>query len=174
MCVVSSRTVGFLIDSELSAFCCVQKRLRLVELWLKHWEKLKLLPEPQVRGNWLNSDAPHAGIVSFDDIWLSHIVSWLAILTVQPAKNLASPSGNRTPVSRVTGGDTYHYTNEDCWRFTVFTQAHGVANWANSLHLSVRVLSCATDVGRVLHTAALVVQVERSDVRSGLASTKPN
>ncbi|XP_038010848.1 uncharacterized protein LOC119708457 [Motacilla alba alba] len=25
----------------------------------------------------------------------------------------ASPSGNRTPVSRVTGGDTHHYTNED-------------------------------------------------------------
>ena len=24
-----------------------------------------------------------------------------------------SPSGNWTPVSRVTGGDTYHYTNED-------------------------------------------------------------
>ena len=24
-----------------------------------------------------------------------------------------SPSGNRTPVSRVTGGDTYPYTNED-------------------------------------------------------------
>ena len=28
-------------------------------------------------------------------------------------QNQASPSGNRTPVSRVTGGDTYHYTNED-------------------------------------------------------------
>ena len=28
-------------------------------------------------------------------------------------KVLVSPSGNRTPVSRVTGGDTYHYTNED-------------------------------------------------------------
>ena len=28
-------------------------------------------------------------------------------------KKLVSPSGNRTPVSRVTGGDTYHYTNED-------------------------------------------------------------
>ena len=28
-------------------------------------------------------------------------------------KEQASPSGNRTPVSRVTGGDTYHYTNED-------------------------------------------------------------
>lgn len=26
---------------------------------------------------------------------------------------VASPSGNRTPVSRVTGGDTHHYTNED-------------------------------------------------------------
>ena len=25
----------------------------------------------------------------------------------------ASPSGNRTPVSRVTGGDTHHYTNEE-------------------------------------------------------------
>ena len=27
-------------------------------------------------------------------------------------KNI-SPAGNRTPVSRVTGGDTYHYTTED-------------------------------------------------------------
>ena len=26
-----------------------------------------------------------------------------------------SPTGNRTPVSRVTGGDTYHYTIEDDW-----------------------------------------------------------
>jgi hypothetical protein len=25
-----------------------------------------------------------------------------------------SPAGNRTPVSRVTGGDTDHYTTEDC------------------------------------------------------------
>jgi hypothetical protein len=30
-----------------------------------------------------------------------------------------SPSGNWTPVSRVTGGDTHHYTNEElvCWTF---------------------------------------------------------
>lgn len=28
-------------------------------------------------------------------------------------RRAASPSGNRTPVSRVTGGDTHHYTNED-------------------------------------------------------------
>ena len=30
-----------------------------------------------------------------------------------------SPSGNRTPVSRVTGGDTHHYTNEEHDKCTV-------------------------------------------------------
>ena len=30
-----------------------------------------------------------------------------------PKKKRISPTGNRTPVSRVTGGDTYHYTIED-------------------------------------------------------------
>ncbi len=29
-------------------------------------------------------------------------------------KSVPSPTGNRTPVSRVTGGDTHHYTIEDC------------------------------------------------------------
>ena len=29
------------------------------------------------------------------------------------AQKISSPAGNRTPVSRVTGGDTYHYTTED-------------------------------------------------------------
>ena len=28
-------------------------------------------------------------------------------------KYLISPAGNRTPVSRVTGGDTHHYTTEE-------------------------------------------------------------
>ena len=28
-------------------------------------------------------------------------------------KEASSPAGNRTPVSRVTGGDTHHYTTED-------------------------------------------------------------
>ena len=28
-------------------------------------------------------------------------------------KMQSSPAGNRTPVSRVTGGDTHHYTTED-------------------------------------------------------------
>ena len=32
----------------------------------------------------------------------------------QPPKK-SSPAGNRTPVSRVTGGDTYHYTTEDTY-----------------------------------------------------------
>ena len=30
-------------------------------------------------------------------------------------KKVISLSGNWTPVSRVTGGDTYHYTNKDWW-----------------------------------------------------------
>ena len=34
-------------------------------------------------------------------------------LSLRGEIELASPSGNRTPVSRVTGGDTDHYTNED-------------------------------------------------------------
>ena len=36
-------------------------------------------------------------------------------MTLQAEKKefIASPSGNRTPVSRVTGGDTHHYTNEE-------------------------------------------------------------
>ena len=28
-------------------------------------------------------------------------------------KQKSSPAGNRTPVSRVTGGDTHHYTTEE-------------------------------------------------------------
>ena len=28
-------------------------------------------------------------------------------------KVILSPAGNRTPVSRVTGGDTHHYTTEE-------------------------------------------------------------
>ena len=31
----------------------------------------------------------------------------------EPQK-ISSPAGNRTPVSRVTGADTYHYTTEEC------------------------------------------------------------
>ena len=41
-------------------------------------------------------------------------------------KILSSPAGNRTPVSRVTGGDTYHYTTEDaipCKRVSIVSIA---------------------------------------------------
>ena len=34
-------------------------------------------------------------------------------------QNKVSPTGNRTLVSRVTGGDTHHYTIED-WAFSIF------------------------------------------------------
>ena len=37
-------------------------------------------------------------------------------------KKFISPTGNRTPVSRVTGGDTYHYTIEDNWLRAHFTE----------------------------------------------------
>ena len=34
-------------------------------------------------------------------------------MAVQEKNDSISPAGNRTPVSRVTGGDTHHYTTED-------------------------------------------------------------
>ena len=53
------------------------------------------------------------------------------------SKGPASPSGNRTPVSRVTGGDTHHYTNED-WLNTV--SAHMRAKSGEFYHF----LPCGT------------------------------
>ena len=38
-------------------------------------------------------------------------------------KKKDSVTGNRTPVSRVTGGDTYHYTITDCHVYTFATLA---------------------------------------------------
>ena len=35
------------------------------------------------------------------------------VKTKKKKKFSSSPAGNRTPVSRVTGGDTHHYTTED-------------------------------------------------------------
>ena len=41
-------------------------------------------------------------------------------------KSNASPAGNRTPASRVTGGDTNHYTTEDLnlqfWQFPFYVK----------------------------------------------------
>ncbi|CAM4568103.1 unnamed protein product [Leuciscus chuanchicus] len=50
---------------------------------------------------------------SFCNSWLEQnfcMGLWAAV------KDLVSPSGNRTPVFRVTGGDTVHYTNEELQR----------------------------------------------------------
>ena len=55
-----------------------------------------------------------------------------------------SASGNRTPVSRVTGGDTHHYTNED-WLNTV--SAHMRAKSGEFYHfLPCGTCFCTTDV----------------------------
>ena len=43
-------------------------------------------------------------------LWAMHSQNTVGIIG---SKNVISPTGNRTPVSRVTGGDTYHYTIED-------------------------------------------------------------
>ena len=49
--------------------------------------------------------------LQFHDI--SHLYLFKLIFLTPLYKNDSSPSGNRTLVSRVTGGDTDHYTNED-------------------------------------------------------------
>ena len=38
-----------------------------------------------------------------------------SVVKIEQKTLMNSSSGNRTPVFRVTGGDTCHYTNEDCW-----------------------------------------------------------
>ena len=45
-------------------------------------------------------------------ITLSSVTSYFNI--EKKVNNYLSPAGNRTPVSRVTGGDTHHYTTEEC------------------------------------------------------------
>ena len=62
------------------------------------------------------------------------------------SKGPASPSGNRTPVSRVTGGDTHHYTNED-WLNTV--SAHMRAKSGEFYHfLPCGICFCCIKVAR--------------------------
>lgn len=38
----------------------------------------------------------------------------ISIFFRENCKNKSSPAGNRTPVFHVTGGDTNHYTTEEC------------------------------------------------------------
>ncbi len=47
--------------------------------------------------------------------FLTEYKSWDTFSLREKLGEKNSPSGNWTPVSRVTGGDTYHYTNEDWW-----------------------------------------------------------
>ena len=52
----------------------------------------------------------------------SNLIQGILYLVLSNHEKLSSPAGNRTPVSRVTGGDTYHYTTEDIYylKFQVF------------------------------------------------------
>ena len=58
---------------------------------------------------------------------------------VKNSGKITSPAGNRTPVSRVTGGDTHHYTTED---FGIRTCENSVIK-ANVLIISaINVVCC--------------------------------
>src|SRR4029434_2714430 len=62
-------------------------------------------------GRILACHAGGAGSIPGQCSWLS---SWPFFDSTQGRRKIkVSPSGNRTPVSRVTGGDTIHYTNEE-------------------------------------------------------------
>ncbi|XP_064266121.1 uncharacterized protein LOC135294578 [Passer domesticus] len=45
--------------------------------------------------------------------WMAISPKKSKVAMAQQNSTMTSPSGNRTPVSRVTGGDTHHYTNEE-------------------------------------------------------------
>ena len=51
----------------------------------------------------------------------------LKLLDLRQKKNMPSPAGNRTPVSRVTGGDTHHYTTEDAANISI--RGHSESWW---------------------------------------------
>ena len=69
---------------------------------------------------------------------------WDRFLAGKDEKCLTSPAGNRTPVSRVTGGDTYHYTTED--RYMLNTLAYSEIlllhkHWEGENHFKYSVFS---------------------------------
>ena len=92
----------------------------------------KIIQSSPRRGIEVRSPAWQAGILTTilpRTCWdfESCTVSWLVILkriflnTKFGSKNdsVLSPAGNWSPVSRVTGGDTNHYTTEDLLRFGI-------------------------------------------------------
>ena len=50
---------------------------------------------------------------TFTNSWREEGKKKIIIIINERKRVLSSPAGNRTPVSRVTGGDTHHYTTED-------------------------------------------------------------
>ncbi|CAB1431085.1 unnamed protein product [Pleuronectes platessa] len=70
-------------------------------------------------------DFHHREYLNWDAWWTTHsiiteatagtLANTCASLKIEQKTKMDSSSGNRTPVFRVTGGDTCHYTNEDCF-----------------------------------------------------------
>ena len=52
---------------------------------------------------------------------------------LNPKTKRISPAGNRTPVSRVTGGDTHHYTTEELNALNVSLMVHAMGKRPPSL-----------------------------------------
>ena len=52
-----------------------------------------------------------------------------------------SPAGNRTPVSRVTGEDTYHYTTEDDAFSLILCQSIVKMKWSDA-YMRKKVFPC--------------------------------
>ena len=74
-------------------------------------------------------------IVTFSAADIDTLLQWNEI-KVKCSKIMSSPAGNRTPVSRVTGGDTNHYTTEDLViQLQVNILKHNYA--LNHLHLEI-------------------------------------
>ena len=53
----------------------------------------------------------------------------------------SSPAGNRTPVSRVTGEDTYHYTTEDDAFSLILCQSIVKMKWSDA-YMRKKVFPC--------------------------------
>ena len=81
---------------------------------------------------------------------MSGTLGWLQNISIsETSKSVISPTGNRTPVSRVTGGDTYHYTIEDS-RTNLVTRANEhygplIKIFSSSCHVALMLKDTSSD-----------------------------
>ena len=94
-------------------------------------------------------------------------------------KIISSPAGNRTPVSRVTGGDTYHYTTEEllicaCLKLIMFPVAYIITYQAAGLSQVIGYMSPKVSEltqPPVLLGQKIVIKVDQRIVPTSVASS---